>query len=137
MERPSIEAEWSPATALETPPKKDGFTYRWIAEYVNGVHTPRNVQMAIREKYSRVRIEHLPDDFIVDEDSRGDGNARTGGLLLMIIPDEVAAARKNFYRKRSREGAAAANTLQGIKTEDSVINDSSRRLTGTEIARSA
>lgn len=137
MERPSIE-QWSPATALETPPPTGGYRYRWIAETINNEPNTRNVQMAIREKYVRVTIDELFEnhpDFIVDEDTRGDGYARSGGLLLMKVQEEIARQREQFYLKRSREGANAANTLQGIKASDAVVDDRSRRLEGAQAAR--
>jgi len=41
-----------------------------VAEHVNGQQTPRNVQMRLQEQYVRVRIDELPEDFMVDEDMR-------------------------------------------------------------------
>lgn len=105
---------WSPANVLETPPQKDGWAYRWIAEYVNGHADPRNVQMAVREGYVRVTIAELPDDFLVDEDTRGDGLARTGGLILMKLPVEFSQQRREHYRKRMEDAVAGANKLQGV-----------------------
>lgn len=137
MERPSID-QWSPSTALETPPPTGGYRYRWIAEAVNGEATTRSVQQAIREKYSRVTLTELHEnhpDFIVDEDLRGDGFARTGGLILMKIPEEIARQREMYYLNRSREGYKAANTLQGINQRDQVVVDNSRTLEGAQAAR--
>lgn len=141
MERPSID-QWSPATALETPPPTGGFSYRWIAESVNGEPTPRNVQMAIREGYVRVSITELMEnhpEFIacVEEDVRGDGMARTGGLILMRMPEEFAIQRRAHYNRQSSEASRAANTLQGIAQQDQVVEDRSRRLTGAQAARNA
>lgn len=141
MERPSID-RWSPATALETPPPTGGFSYRWIAESVNGEMTPRNVQMAIREGYIRVTINELMEnhpDFVacVEEDVRGDGMARTGGLILMRMPEEFAKQRRAHYRNQSREASRAANTLQGIASADQVVEDRSRQLVGAQQARNA
>lgn len=131
-ERPGMQT-WSPATALETPPPKGGYVFRWIAEYVNGAHIPRNVQMALREGYERVGIAELPDDFIVDEDTKGDGYARTGGLILMRMPEDFARQRMAYYRRRSGEALQAANELQGVAGKNAVYEDrGSRTLTGAD-----
>ena len=132
MERPSM-SQWSPAAALELPEATGDYRFRWIAEYVNGVHTPRNVQAAIREKYERVKISEIPEDFIVDEDLRGDGIARTGGLILMRLPEEFALQRENYYSRRSREALAGANTIQGVAGNNAVYEDrGTKTLSGSD-----
>jgi hypothetical protein len=118
---------YAPPNQLEVPVSKD-FTYRWVAEYVNGGQTPRNVQMRIREGYERVRMDSLPEDFIVDEDLRGDGYARTGGLLLMRVSTARHTARNNYYRNRSEQRLDAVNEVQGIAGRNAVKED---RGTGT------
>ncbi len=138
MERPSID-QWSPASALMTPPPTGGFRYRWVAEYVNGAPMTNNVQQRVRQGYTRVTITELMEnhpDFIPDEDLKGDGFARNGGLILMKLPEEFARQREEYYLKRSREGYQAANTLQGINERDKVVNDTSRRLVGAKEAKS-
>jgi hypothetical protein len=130
-ERPPMDC-WSPANVLETPSNTGEYRYRWIAEYVNGSHTPRNVQMALREGYERVHIDALPEDFLVDED-RGDGYARTGGLILMRLPEHFAQQRQNHYLKRSQNSVQGANELQGLAGRDAVEEDrGTRSLSGAE-----
>lgn len=130
-ERPPID-RWAPSQVLSTPKNTGGVRYRWIAEYVNGEIMTRNVQSALQEGYVRVRITELPDDFIVDED-KGDGYARTGGLLLMKLPDAFAQQRDAYFRQRSREGLKAANQLQGVAGKDAVFEDrGSRTLSGAD-----
>jgi len=135
-ERPIMD-HWSPANVLETPPQKDGYAYRWIAEYVNGTHVPRNVQMALREGYVRVTISELPDDFLVDEDMRGDNYARTGGLILMKLPLEFARQQRKYYRQRMETAVAGANQLQGVSGAFPQLSEDrgSRVLTGTDAER--
>jgi hypothetical protein len=131
MERPSMD-RWSPANVLETPDNTGEYRYRWIAEYVNGAHTPRNVQMALREGYQRVSIQDLPDDFLVDED-KGDGWARTGGLILMRLPEAFAQQREQHYLKRSVDAVSGANELQGLAGRNAVEEDrGTRSLSGRE-----
>lgn len=131
MERPPMDA-WSPANVLETPDDTGDYTHRWIAEFVNGESTSRNVQMALREGYERVRMSELPPDFLVDED-KGDGYARTGGLILMRLPKAFAKQRQEYYQKRSAQAALSADMLQGVAGNDAVSEDrGSRVLEGRE-----
>ena len=127
---------YSPPNALEVPPARDGYRHRWVAESVNGTPLTSNVQRALREGYVRVLISDLPEDFIVDEDIKGDGVARHGGLMLMKISDEKAKARQRYYRQKTLDGQQASNTLQGIPHRDAVVEDGSKRLTGAEIRNS-
>jgi hypothetical protein len=117
---------WSPANVLETPPNTNEYRYRWVAEYVNGAHIPRNVQMALREGYVRVGISELPEDFLVDED-KGDGAARTGGLMLMRLPEAFAQQREQHYLKKSQSAVNGANELQGVAGNNSVTEDRGTR----------
>lgn len=131
-ERPPLDA-WSPSTTLETPRPTGGFRYRWIAEYVNGTSLSNNVQRALKEGYRRVTISELPEDFVVDEDVRGDGYARTGGLILMKFPDTFAEQRKRYYAQRSGEALQAANEMQGVAGRNAVLEDrGSASLTGQQ-----
>jgi hypothetical protein len=135
MQRPEI-TQWSPAHAIECP-KDPRFEYRWIAEYVNGAHIARNVHMKEREGYVRVRVSELPDDFLLyDEDTRGDGYTRYGGLILMRLPIELYWQRQAYYLGRSAERLKTANQLQGVAGRDAVEEDrGTRTLTGEESAR--
>ncbi len=125
LERPSMDS-WSPASVLETPPATGEYRFRWVAEYINGSHVPRNVQMALREGYERVRITELPEDFLVDED-KGDGCARTGGLILMRLPEAFALQRERHYLNRSQSAVNGANELQGLAGRDAVAEDRGTR----------
>jgi hypothetical protein len=103
---------------------------------VNGQPTPRNVQIRIRQGYRRVNISELPEDFIVDEDIKGDGVARNGGLLLMKVPLAVAKQRNAYYRNRRLDSVNAADELQGVAGRDAVREDrGSRSLEGADAGR--
>jgi hypothetical protein len=134
-ERPPLDM-WSPSTALETPPDAGGYRYRWVREMVNGTPDNRNVQGYIREKWERVRIADLDEYWQAgcEEDERGDGYARTGGLILMKTPLEYVAQREAHYRARSQSAVGAANELQGLAARDSFEEDRSRGLTGRDIS---
>jgi hypothetical protein len=135
MERPEI-TRWSPAHAIESP-QDPRFEYRWVAEYVNGAHIARNVHMKHREGYQRVKITELPEDFLLyDEDVRGDGYTRYGGLILMRLPIELYWQRQAHYLGRSAERLKTANQLQGVAGRDAVEEDrGTRTLTGEDSVR--
>lgn len=130
-ERPSID-QYRPPNQLEVP--ADGeYDYRWVAEYVNGNQTPRAVQERLREGYERVLKSDLPEDFLVDQDTYGDGYARTTGLILMRIPKARNEARRQYYRRLSQDRLHSADELQGVAGRDRVHEDrGSRSLTGRE-----
>lgn len=127
---------YAPPNTLETP-KDPEHIYRWVAEYVNGQQLPHNsVQHRIREGYERVRIENLPEDFIVDEDLRGDGFARTGGLILMRVHHRRHEARRQYFRNRSLQSLEHADELQGVAGRNAVREDrGTRSLTGSDAGR--
>jgi hypothetical protein len=133
--RPPID-RWSPSTALETP-KDPAYAFRWVAEYVNGVQNVRAVHMKIREGYERVRITELPEDFLLfEEDERGDGFCRYGGLILMRLPIELYWQRQSYFLSRSAEALRSANELQGVAGRDAVEEDrGTRTLMGEDSAR--
>lgn len=134
IETPSLDA-YKPPNVLEVPQDPD-FHYRWIAEYVNGSQVPRNVQQRIREGYQRVMISDLPEDFIVDEDDRGDGYARSSGLILMRLSKAAKAQRDAYYQRRSQDRLMAADELQGVAGANAVREDrGTRTLTGPEAGR--
>lgn len=134
MERQSMEY-YAPPSQLEVP-QDDEYHYRWVAEYVNGSHMPRLVQNRIREGYERVHKEALPEDFLVDEDTFGDGWARQSGLILMRWPKAKQAARTRYYQRMSQERLQAADELQGVAGRDAVREDrGTRALTGVEAGR--
>lgn len=118
MMSPGID-RWSPVAQLETPMQRDGYRYRWIREEVNGQRDSRNMTMSRREGYEFVRISEAEGlDLIVDEDEKGDGLARHGGLVLAKIPEEFCRQRDAYYAKRRAESVAAANRLQGVSGGD-------------------
>ena len=129
-ERPEMD-HWAPPSMLIQPENDGDYVYRWIAEYVNGQHVPQRVSAAKRQGYEFVSIEDLPDDFIVDDDVKGDGLARVGGLILARLPRRFAEQRRAFYRNRSTQALDSANQLQGIAGANAVAeNRGTRSLDG-------
>lgn len=134
LERQSMDY-YAPPNQLRTPDDPE-YHFRWIAEHVNGQHMPRNVQMRLQEGYIRVRMDELPEDFMVDEDVKGDGYARTGGLILMRLPVSRKLQRDAYYARKSKERANSVDKLQGIAGRNAVREDrGSRSLTGAEAGR--
>jgi hypothetical protein len=133
-ERPSLD-RWKPSERLATPMLPDGAHARWVREFVDGQPDKRNVNRHLADGYTLVTQAELPEDFVY-EDSGDDPYVRDGGLILMKIPQHVADQIRAYYRERSVEKQRAVNNMQGIPDADAVVQDSSRRLTGAEIARS-
>ena len=117
LERPDLD-HWAPPNRMEIPSNDEHWVYRWIAEYVNGQHMPNRMNRARREGYAFVRIDELPEGFFVDEDIKGDGLARSGGLVLARLPRRFAEQRKQYYARRSAEALRGANELQGVAGRD-------------------
>jgi len=137
LSRPSHK-RWSPPELLSMPPDHGKtYNYRWVAEYVNGVRQNQNVSLRMREGYERVLASDLPEDFQValDEyDDRG-SYARSGGLILMRLPVEVAAERRVHYREVTARNNAAGTEMAGVAGPNAVHEDrGSKSVEGAEAA---
>lgn len=130
FEHPEMD-HWAPPSQLSLPPNDEKFVYRWVSEYVNGQYMSNRLSAARREGYMFVRMDELPEGFIVDEDTKSDGLARVGGLLMAKMPRRFAEQRKAFYAKRSAESLAGADQLQGVAGANAVReNRGTRSLDG-------
>lgn len=118
---------WKPSSQLELPPNDPQYVYRWIAEFVNGNRMTNRLTKAKREGWQFVHSDELPEGFIVDEDTHGDGLARVGGLIMARLPRAAAVARKAHYARRSAEALDGANQLQGIAGKNAVKEDRGTR----------
>lgn len=118
---------WAPSSQLELPENDQHFVYRWVSEYVNGSLMTNRLTKAKREGWEFVRVDELPEGFIVDEDTKGDGLARVGGLIMARLPRQFADQRRRYYAKRSAEALNGANTLQGIAGSNMVEEDRGTR----------
>lgn len=119
--------QWSPGSQLQLPDNDPEYVYRWIAEYVNGSLMSNRLTKARREDWLFVRIDELPEGFIVDEDTKGDGLARVGGLVMAKLPRKFAVARRKYYARRSAEALDGANELQGVAGRNAVKEDRGTR----------
>lgn len=129
-ERPALDA-WAPPGMLELPPNDAQYVYRFIAEYTNGQYMATRLSAAKREGYEFLRIAELPEGFIVDEDVKGDGLARVGGLIMARLPRRFAEQRRAYYSQRAAERLAGADELQGVAGANAVReNRGTRTLDG-------
>ena len=99
-ERPKV---WVPPSSLDAPPAPEGFRYRWIRAETVGFQDTKNITGRLREGYELVRSEEIENasDYPVVEDGRYKGVIGVGGLLLAKVPDEIAAARTAYIKKRT------------------------------------
>lgn len=118
---------WAPSSQLELPQNDAQYVYRWIAEYVNGNLMTNRLTKAKREGWQFVAVDELPEGFVVDEDIKGDGLARVGGLLMARLPRKFAEQRKRYYSQRSAQALDGANQLQGIAGKHMVEEDRGTR----------
>lgn len=85
---------WTRPSALPTPEPKDGYKYRWIRTSLVGNTDNPNVSTRFREGYVPVKAADHPElQMISDMDSRFKENIEVGGLLLCVIPEEIAEDR--------------------------------------------
>jgi len=99
-ERPKV---WVPPSSLDAPPAPDGFRSRWIRAESMGFEDSKNIQGRLRSGYELVRAEEVENasDYPVLETGKYKGVIGVGGLLLAKVPDEIAAARTAYVKKRA------------------------------------
>ncbi len=99
-ERPKV---WVPPSSLDAPPAPDGFRYRWIRAESMGFEDSKNIQGRLRSGYELVRAEEVENasDYPVVDTGKYKGVIGVGGLLLAKVPDEIAAARTAYVKKRA------------------------------------
>jgi hypothetical protein len=121
-------------------PKHPDWIFRWVAEFVQGEYQSVNVQKKLMEKYVRVKMEELPEDFLLydptDKRSEQDHFTRFGGLILMRMPRAYYESRRRYYQRISAERLHSANELQGVAGRDAFEEDrGSRAYVGEDAAR--
>lgn len=136
FERAPMDA-WAPPSTLQLPPNDPQYVYRWIAEYVNGSLVPNRLNRARQQGYEFVRVDQLPPDFYVDEDVKGDGLARNGGLIMARLPRKFADQRRRYYDRQSQTALNGANQLQGIAGKNTVEEDRGTRTLDGRVAGDA
>ena len=99
-ERPKV---WIPPSSLDAPPAPDGFRYRWIRAESLGFDDSKNIQGRLRSGYELVRAEEVENasDYPVLDTGKYKGVIGVGGLLLAKVPDEIAAQRTAYIKRRT------------------------------------
>ena len=99
-ERPKV---WVPPSSLDAPPAPDGFRYRWIRAESMGFEDSKNIQGRLRSGYELVRAEEVENasDYPVVDTGKYKGVIGVGGLLLAKVPDEIAAQRTAYIKRRT------------------------------------
>ena len=99
-ERPKV---WVPPSSLDAPPAPDGFRYRWIRAESMGFEDSKNIQGRLRSGYELVRAEEVENssDYPVLDTGKYKGVIGVGGLLLAKVPEEIAAQRTAYIKRRT------------------------------------
>ena len=99
-ERPKV---WVTPSSLDAPPAPDGFRYRWIRAESLGFDDSKNIQGRLRSGYELVRAEEVENasDYPVLDTGKYKGVIGVGGLLLAKVPDEIAAQRTAYIKRRT------------------------------------
>lgn len=105
--RPKV---WTPPSSLDAPPAPTGYRHRWIRAESMGSDDTKNVMGKLRSGWSLVRADEYPEeDFPSVQDGKHAGVIGVGGLLLARIPEEVAKAREEYFRKQTKDKGDAVN----------------------------
>ena len=120
-ERPKV---WTPPSSLDAPTAPDGFRHRWIRAESLGFEDTKNISGRIRSGYELVRADEYKDsDYPVVTDGKYAGVIGVGGLVLARVPEEIAKARTEYFRKQSEgQEEAIDNDLMREEHKSMPIN---------------
>ena len=115
---------WTPPSSLDAPPAPDGFRHRWIRAESLGFQDSKNISGRIRSGYELVRADEYKDsDYPVVTDGKYAGVIGVGGLVLARVPEEIAKARTEYFRKQSEgQEEAIDNDLMREEHKSMPIN---------------
>ena len=101
---------WTPPSNLDAPPAPDGFRHRWIRTEVLGFDDTKNMSGKMRSGWELVRADEYPEkSYPSMKDGKYAGVIGVGGLVLARIPEEVAKAREDYFRKQTEDRDNAVN----------------------------
>lgn len=96
-------AHWRPPSVLPTPDPQDGYVFRWIRTAMRNESDNTNVSRRFREGWEPVRLEDHPElRLLPDIDTRFDGAAVVGGLMLCKCDARTVEERNDYMREQSR-----------------------------------
>ena len=101
---------WTPPSSLDAPPAPDGYRHRWIRTETMGFDDTKNMSGKIRSGWELVRADAYPGtDYPTVKEGKYAGVIGVGGLVLARIPEEVAKAREEYFRRQTKEKDDAVN----------------------------
>ena len=101
---------WTPPSSLDAPPAPDGFRHRWIRTETMGFDDTKNMSGKIRSGWELVRADEYPGtEYPVLKEGKYAGVIGVGGLVLARIPEEVAKAREEYFRRQTKDKDDAVN----------------------------
>ena len=101
---------WTPPSSLDAPPAPEGFRHRWIRAESMGFDDTKNMSGKIRSGWELVRADQYPEtDYPTVKEGKYAGVIGVGGLVLARIPEEVAKAREEYFRRQTKDKDDAVN----------------------------
>jgi hypothetical protein len=101
---------WTPPSSLDAPPAPDGYRHRWIRTETMGFDDTKNMSGKIRSGWELVRADAYPEmDYPTVKEGKYAGVIGVGGLVLARIPEEVAKAREDYFRRQTKDRDDAVN----------------------------
>ena len=101
---------WTPPSSLDAPPAPDGYRHRWIRTETMGFDDTKNMSGKIRSGWELVRADAYPGtDYPTVKEGKYAGVIGVGGLVLARIPEEVAKAREEYFRRQTKDKDDAVN----------------------------
>ena len=101
---------WTPPSSLDAPPAPDGLRHRWIRTETMGFDDTKNMSGKIRSGWELVRADEYPGtDYPSVKEGKYAGVIGVGGLVLARIPEEVAKAREEYFRRQTKDKDDAVN----------------------------
>jgi len=116
---------WRPAAKLETPTPPPGYKYRWVRHEIKGEDQTLNVYNRNREGYEPVRRDEISQEAFLDvmDEGRHEGVVRSGDLILMKVPVEIAQQRQDYYESQAKRMQQAVDQeLDGQSSSDMPIH---------------
>ena len=116
---------WTPPSSLDAPPAPDGFRHRWIRAETMGFDDAQNMSGKVRSGWELVRADQYPgSDYPTVKEGKYAGVIGVGGLLLARIPEEIAKAREEYFRKQTEaKNEALDNDLMKEQHPSMPINN--------------
>ena len=123
---------WTPPSTLDAPPAPAGYRHRWIRAELLGQDDSKNVGVRLREGFEFVRADSYPEqNYPASTEGKYAGIIGVGALLLARIPEEVAQAREDYFKKQTQDRDNAVNNdlMKEQHKSMPITNDSQARVT--------